>query len=77
MLLKGWIDDGDAFELRIYLAKLPKKPATVVYLDSPGGNLREGLQARQFFYQNKIETVVDSMRSAPAPARWPSSAAAT
>ena len=44
VLLKGTITDGDAYELKSYIAKLPKKPSTVVYLDSPGGNLREGLK---------------------------------
>jgi hypothetical protein len=60
ILLKGKIDDGDTFDLQVYIAGLPKKPTIVVYLDSPGGNLREGMRLGRFFNQNKIETVVDS-----------------
>ena len=60
VLLKGKIDDGDTFDLQVYIASLPKKPSIVVYLDSPGGNLREGMRLGRFFNQNKIETVVDS-----------------
>ena len=59
-MLKGKIDDGDTFDLQVYIAGLPKKPTIVVYLDSPGGNLREGMRLGRFFNQNKIETVVDS-----------------
>ena len=44
ILLKGKIDDGDTFDLQVYIAGLPKKPSIVVYLDSPGGNLREGMR---------------------------------
>jgi hypothetical protein len=59
VLLKGSIVDGDAYEVRRYLAKLPKKARAVVYLDSPGGNLREGLKLGKHFYEAKIETVVE------------------
>ena len=38
ILLKGKIDDGDTFDLQVYISGLPKKPTIVVYLDSPGGN---------------------------------------
>ena len=37
--LKGRIDDGDTYELQLYIAGLPKKPNVVVYLNSAGGNL--------------------------------------
>jgi hypothetical protein len=60
ILLKGRIDDGDTFELQVYIANLPKKPTLVVYLDSPGGNLREGMRLGRFFHQAKIETVVEA-----------------
>ena len=39
---------------------LPKKPTVVVYLNSTGGNLREGMRLGRFFFHNKIETVVES-----------------
>lgn len=60
ILLKGKIDDGDTFDLKVYVASLPKKARITVYLDSPGGNLREGMRLGRFFHQNGIETVVDS-----------------
>jgi hypothetical protein len=60
ILLKGRIDDGDAFELKSYIAKLPKKATTVVYLDSPGGVLREGMRLGKLFHQYGIETAVGS-----------------
>jgi hypothetical protein len=58
--LKGSVDDGDTYELQLYLASLPKKPSVAVYLNSPGGNLREGMRLGRFFYQNKIETVIEA-----------------
>ncbi|MEX2033808.1 MAG: hypothetical protein WEA28_01295 [Xanthobacteraceae bacterium] len=60
ILLKGKGELGDTFDLQIYIASLPKKPNIVVYLNSPGGNLAEGIRLGGFFYQNKIETVVES-----------------
>ena len=58
--LKGQIDDGDTFDLQVYIANLPKKPTIVVYLNSPGGNLREGMRLGKFFFDNKIETAVET-----------------
>jgi hypothetical protein len=58
VLLKGTIVEGDAYEVKRYIAKLPKKANVVVYLDSPGGNLREGLKLGSYFYEFKVETVV-------------------
>jgi hypothetical protein len=60
VLLKGTIVDGDAYEVRKHIAKLPKKTGTIVYLDSPGGNLREGLKLGTHFYDFKIETAVEA-----------------
>jgi hypothetical protein len=60
ILLKGSIDDGDTFDLKVYISKLPKKPTVIVYLNSPGGNLREGMRLGRFFYENKIETTVET-----------------
>src|SRR6267378_2144718 len=42
--LKGKIEDGDTYELQVYIAGLAKKPNVVVYLNSAGGNLREGMR---------------------------------
>jgi hypothetical protein len=58
--LKGRIEDGDTYELQVYIAGLTKKPNVVVYLNSGGGNLREGMRLGRFFVQNKIETVIES-----------------
>ena len=58
--LKGKIDDGDTFDLQVYISNLPKKPNVVVYLNSPGGNLREGMRLGRFFFDNKIETSVET-----------------
>ncbi len=58
--LSGRIDEGDTYELQLYLSNLPKKPAVVIYLDSPGGNLHEGMRLGKFFHQARIETVVES-----------------
>src|SRR4029078_7273823 len=58
--LKGRIDDGATYDLQVYIAALAKKPNVVVYLNSAGGNLREGMRLGRFFFQNKIETVVES-----------------
>jgi len=75
VLLKGKIDDGDTYELQVYMAGLPKKPNVVVYLNSGGGNLREGMRLGRFFFHNKIETVVEpKRRNARALADWRSSA---
>lgn len=60
ILLKGKIDDGDTFDLQAYIAGLPKKAHVVVYLSSPGGNLAEGMRLGRFFYEHKIETVIES-----------------
>ena len=60
ILLKGRIDDGDTFDLQVYIGNLPKKPTIVVYLNSPGGNLREGMRLGKFFFDNKIETAVET-----------------
>jgi hypothetical protein len=58
--LKGRIDEGDTFDLQAYIAGLPKKSHVVVYLNSPGGNLGEGMRLGKFFYQHKIETVIET-----------------
>ena len=58
--LKGKIDDGDTFDLQVYISNLPKKPTVVVYMNSPGGNLREGMRLGRFFFDSKIETSVET-----------------
>jgi hypothetical protein len=58
--LKGKIEEGDTFDLQVYISNLPKKPTVVVYLNSPGGNLREGMKLGRFFFDNKVETTVET-----------------
>jgi hypothetical protein len=58
--LKGRIEQGDTFDLQVYISNLPKKPTVVVYLNSPGGNLLEGMKLGRFFFDNKIESVVET-----------------
>jgi hypothetical protein len=60
ILLKGGVEDGDTFDLKVYISKLPKKATVIVYLNSPGGNLREGMRLGRFFFDNKIETAVET-----------------
>lgn len=62
ILAKGRIDDGDTYDLKRYIAKLPVKPTTVIYFDSPGGNVQESMELGRFFFQSKIATYVDSKK---------------
>jgi hypothetical protein len=58
--LKGRIDEGDTFDLQAYISGLPKKSRITVYLNSPGGNLAEGMRLGRFFFEHKIETVIET-----------------
>ncbi len=62
ILAKGRISDGDASDLNRHFTKLPKKPNTVIYLESPGGNVQESMLLGKFFYQNRIVTRVDAKK---------------
>ena len=55
---KGKIEAGDAMALQAYIAKLPEKKITVVYLNSLGGSLEEGMALGRFFHRAKIRTAV-------------------
>ena len=56
--LKGKIETGDAVALQAYLAKLPQKKITIVYLSSPGGSLEEGMALGRLFHGARIRTAV-------------------
>ena len=56
--VKGKIEAGDAVALQAYIAKLPIKRVTTVYLDSLGGSFDEGMALGRFFHRAKIRTVV-------------------
>jgi len=55
---KGKIETGDAIALQSYIAKLPQKKITVVYLNSLGGSLEEGMAIGRVFHRGKIRTAV-------------------
>jgi len=55
---KGKIETGDAVTLQAYIAKLPPKKVTVVYLNSLGGSLEEGMAIGRVFHRGKIRTAV-------------------
>jgi NAD(P)-dependent dehydrogenase (short-subunit alcohol dehydrogenase family) len=56
--VKGKFEAGDAVALQAYIAKLPIKRVTTVYLDSLGGSFEEGMALGRFFNRAKIRTVV-------------------
>jgi len=56
--VKGNIETGDAVALQAYIAKLPHKKVTVVYLNSPGGSLEEGMALGRLFHRAQIRTAV-------------------
>ena len=56
--VKGSIETGDAVALQAYIAKLPHKKVTVVYLNSPGGSLDEGMALGRLFHRARIRTAV-------------------
>jgi hypothetical protein len=55
---KGKIEAGDAMALQAYVAKLPRKRTTVVYLNSMGGSLEEGMALGRLFHRERIRTAV-------------------
>jgi hypothetical protein len=56
--VKGNIETGDAVALQAYIAKLPHKTVTVVYLNSLGGSLEEGMALGRLFHRARIRTAV-------------------
>jgi hypothetical protein len=56
--VRGKFEAGDAVALQAYIAKLPIKRVTTVYLDSLGGSFEEGMALGRFFNRAKIRTVV-------------------
>jgi hypothetical protein len=55
---KGRVEPGDTATLKAYIAQLPAKRATAIYLNSPGGSLEEGMALGRFFYHAGIRTIV-------------------
>jgi len=56
--VKGNIETGDAIALQAYIAKLPHKKVTVVYLNSLGGSLEEGMALGRLFHRARIRTAI-------------------
>ena len=56
--VRGNIETGDAVALQAYIAKLPRKKVTVVYLNSLGGSLEEGMALGRLFHRARIRTAV-------------------
>ncbi len=52
--VRGKVMPGDTAALKAYIARLPAKPVTAVYLDSPGGSLEEGMALGRYFHSAGI-----------------------
>jgi hypothetical protein len=55
---KGRVEAGDTAMLKAYIAQLPVKRATAIYLNSPGGSLEEGMALGRYFHKAGIRTIV-------------------
>jgi hypothetical protein len=58
ILASGKIEPDDAFRFQSYLSKLPQKPVTSLYLDSPGGRLQSAMAVGRIVHEAKIRTFV-------------------
>jgi Predicted periplasmic protein len=59
VLASGTIRWDDVERLDNFLAGLPSKRNTAIYLNSPGGSLGGGIRLGKYFRQNRIKTVVE------------------
>src|SRR5215470_16854812 len=59
ILVTGEVRLGDAERLLNYVRSLPPKRNIAVYLNSPGGNLYEGMRLGRMFKDERIKTVVE------------------
>jgi hypothetical protein len=57
-LLEGGIVGGETLALGGLVSKLPTSKSAAIILQSPGGNLNEGLNLGRFFYRTRITTFV-------------------
>lgn len=55
-LLEGRIQGGETLILQSLISKLPANKAVAVMLNSPGGNLEEGMKLGKFFHRARIPT---------------------
>jgi hypothetical protein len=58
ILASGNIETDEGFRLQMYLSKLPRKPLTVLYLDSTGGSIQGAMAAGRIVYEAKLRTSV-------------------
>ena len=57
-LLEGTIVGGETLTLESFVGRLPPNKSVAVILNSPGGNLDEGLKLGRFFHRARISTFV-------------------
>jgi hypothetical protein len=57
-LLEGVIVGGETLTLEGFVGRLPPNKSVAVILNSPGGNLDEGLKLGRFFHRARISTFV-------------------
>jgi hypothetical protein len=57
-ILEGVIQSGDTLALEGLIAKLPAGKSVAVVLNSPGGDVGEGMRLGRFFYRARIPTFV-------------------
>jgi hypothetical protein len=57
-LLDGMIQGGETLALEGLVGKLPSNRTAAIILNSPGGNLLEGMKLGRFFYRARIATFV-------------------
>jgi hypothetical protein len=57
-LIEGVIVGGETLTLEGFVGKLPPNKSVAVILNSPGGNLDEGLKLGRFFHRARISTFV-------------------
>jgi hypothetical protein len=57
-LLEGTIQGGETLALEGLVGKLPPNKSAAIILNSPGGNLFEGMKLGRFFYRARIATFV-------------------
>lgn len=64
VLATGRVEAGDADRFRAYLAQRPARKRTAVYLNSPGGNLHEGMALGRAFHDLGVRTVIEGQGAA-------------
>jgi hypothetical protein len=57
-LIEGGIQGGETLALESFVGKLPPNKSIAVILNSPGGNLDEGMKLGRFFHRARISTFV-------------------